>query len=202
MWIVLPANSSFYNISHAGLLENLNVSLGTALKENGLKTKYVCKSCFRKVDMVVKKRNVLQMLVDELQAKYTNTCKTLSLQDRSERVTFKQLSNESPEDRQKKKINRNFSPRTRSAKKSLFNCSETCTSALDKENTEHVLARDKGENGDQQGITSQSCLFNPVAKCSEKIEGRQIKVSCCKFLNKSLFTDLFRVVYYWFSWAS
>ena len=181
---VLPANSSFYNISHAGLLENLNVLLETGLKEKGLKSNYVCKSCFRRVDMVVKKRNVLQMFVDELRTKYANTCKTLSSPNRSERVTFKRLSNESPEDRQKKKINRNFSPRTRSTKKCLFDSSETCTSTFDKENTEPVLASDKDKSGDQQEIISRR-LFNPAIKCSEKIEERQIKVSYCKILNKS-----------------
>ena len=134
--------------------------------------------------MVVKKRNVLQMFVDELRTKYANTCKTLSSPNRSERVTFKRLSNESPEDRQKKKINRNFSPRTRSTKKCLFDSSETCTSTFDKENTEPVLASDKDKSGDQQEIIS-SRLFNPAIKCSEKIEERQIKVSYCKILNKS-----------------
>ena len=101
--------------------------MGIALKVDKIKSKYLCKPCFRRIDMLVKKRDVY-----ELRTKYANTSKMISSQNRSQREHYtskmKRLPNESPQCQryQNKKI-KTISPRNETVKTSLFQDSDTFT---------------------------------------------------------------------------
>ena len=56
----LTANSSFYRPTYAGLSEKLEKLLRTSIEPRD--TKYVCKICYRRAELLIKKRNVLDSL--------------------------------------------------------------------------------------------------------------------------------------------
>lgn len=167
----LPANSSFYNLSHVGLLENLQTLLETVF-EGQHSIKYVCKPCYRRADMLVKKRDVLQSLMDEFRGKFLNTSRTLSLQSQRECYTYKRLSHESPQERQKKK-RKTMSPRTRAVRTSLFN-SQTRSPSSNKENVY------LNNNNPQQNAARHDYATvehgSPMTAAPKKLDERQIKV--------------------------
>ena len=82
----LTANSSFYRTTYAGLSEKLEKLLRTSIEPRD--RKYVCKSCFRRAELLIKKRNVLDSLDSEFQTKFLS---------RAGSDTLKRLSKESPQ---------------------------------------------------------------------------------------------------------
>ena len=82
----LTANSSSYRTTYAGLSEKLETLLRTSIEPRD--TKYVCKVCFRRAELLIKKRNVLDSLDSEFQAKFLSSAGS---------DTLKRLSKESPQ---------------------------------------------------------------------------------------------------------
>ena len=82
----LTANNSFYRTTYAGLSEKLEKLLRTSIEPRD--TKYVCKSCFRRAELLIKKRNVLDSLDSEFQEKFLSSAGS---------DTLKRLSKKSPQ---------------------------------------------------------------------------------------------------------
>ena len=93
---------SFYALSRPELLSALNAILRTTVQLPLVKDdqRQVCKSCFRRLELIKNKKSVMEALEKEFQARYTSTV----VKNRETTANIKRLAKDSPQDRRSKRI--------------------------------------------------------------------------------------------------
>ena len=93
---------SFYALSRPELLSALNAILRTTVQLPLVKDdqRQVCKSCFRRLELIKNKKSVMEALEKEFQARYTSTV----VKNRETTANIKRLAKDSPQDRGTKRI--------------------------------------------------------------------------------------------------
>ena len=93
---------SFYALSRPELLSALNAILQTTVQFPLVKDdqRRVCKSCFRRLELIKNKKSVLEALEKEFQGKFNSTV----LKNRETTANIKRLAKDSPKDRGTKRI--------------------------------------------------------------------------------------------------
>ena len=99
---IILRKKSFYALSRPELLSALNAILQTTVQFPLVKDdqRRVCKSCFRRLQLIKNKKSVLEALEKEFQAKYNSTV----LKNRETTANIKRLAKDSPQDRRSKRI--------------------------------------------------------------------------------------------------
>ena len=99
---IILRNESFYALSRPGLLSALNAILQKTVQFPLVKVdqRRVCKSCFRRLELIKNKKRVLEAREKEFQAKYNSTV----LKNRETTANIKRLVKDSPQDRRSKRI--------------------------------------------------------------------------------------------------
>ena len=99
---IILRNESFYALSRPELLCALNAILQTTVQFPLVKDdqRRVCKSCFRRLELIKNKKSVLEALEKEFQGKYNSTV----LKNRETTANIKRLAKDSPQDRRSKRI--------------------------------------------------------------------------------------------------
>ena len=99
---IILRNESVYALSRPELLCALNAILQTTVQFPLVKDdqRRVCKSCFRRLELIKNKKSVLEALEKKFQGKYNSTV----LKNHETTANIKRLAKDSPQDRRSKRI--------------------------------------------------------------------------------------------------